>query len=239
MILTTLATNSRSDMNPVVGIKLVHPRSPSDEATVPTKKRKRTVVKNIAIKPADYARSAFKANGCDIQSMKKDAESFFVKPTQEMIDTYKPEILNAVRKNDLQKVKELYKSGTLTTNCCNKFGESLLHLSCRRGYTSIVRYLLEEVKVNANMRDDYNRTPLHDACWTTEPVFDLVDLLIQKVPHQLIMEDVRGFTPFDYVRAEHRGRWLRFLWERKAALRPLESEDDKMAVASVLSSLRS
>ena len=184
------------------------------------------VVRNdIEIKPSDYVRSGFKANGADISSIKEEAELLFIinKPTKEMMDAYTLDILNPVRQNDLEKVIDLHQSGILTMNCCNKFGESLLHLACRRGYTSIVRYLIDEVRVNVNIRDDYRRTPLHDACWTTKPVYDLVDMLIRLAPHQLLLEDIRGYTPFDYVRSEHQGKWLRFLWERKDILRPLET----------------
>jgi hypothetical protein len=213
--------------------------TPVHLASEPAKKRRRTIMKSISIKPSDYVRSAFKANGFAIDQIKKDAEAMFTTPTQEMIAAYIPEVLDAVRKNDLKKVKELHKAGILTINGCNKFGESTLHLACRRGYTDIVRYLLDEVKVDVNMRDDYYRTPLHDACWTTAPEFDLVELFLSRAPHQLLMQDVRGFTPFDYVRGEHNGKWLRFLWERKAILRPLDKPNtDDIATAFALASLR-
>ena len=203
-----------------------------------TDNRKMTIMKNVRIRPSDYVRSAFRANGADIDDVKTGTESLFIAPSQEMLDAYQPEILNAVRKNDLQKVIQLHRSGVLKNNCCNKFGESLLHLACRRGYTAIVQYLLQEVRINVNIRDDYLRTPFHDACWTTEPVFQLVDLLIRIAPHQLLMEDVRGFTPFDYVREEHQGKWLRFLWERRDLLCPLQTLEDEIMGASVLANLR-
>ena len=208
-------------------------------ATVPTKKRKQVVVNNFPIKASDYVESAFKANGFAIHTVRQDAEPMFGEPTKAMLAAYIPDVLDAIRKNDLQKVKQLHKTGVLTRNGCNKFGESLLHLACRRGLTDIVKYLLQEVNVDVNVRDDYNRNPLHDACWTVEPEFELVDLLLRKAPHQLIMEDVRGFTPFDYIRAETNGKWLRFLWERKDILRPLEKpNNEEMTTASVLASLR-
>ena len=188
---------------------------------LPPKKRKKVgvIVRNLEIKPADYVKSAFKANGFIVDDVKSEAEALFIKPSKEMLEAYKPEMLDCVRKNDIDKLKAMHKSGLLV-NCCNKFGESMLHLACRRGNTDIVRFLLEEAKVNVNIRDDYHRTPLHDACWTTEPVYELVDLLMKLAPEHMIMPDARGYTPFDYVRKEHQGKWLRFLWERRTMLHP-------------------
>ena len=140
-----------------------------------------------------------------------------------MLEAYQPEVLNCVRRNELVELQKLHKAGLLM-NCCNKFGESLLHLACRRGYTSIVRYLVEEVKVNVHIRDDYLRTPLHDACWTVQPEYELVDVLLKAAPAHMVLEDARGFTPFDYVRREHHGKWLRFLWERKDSLHPRQEK---------------
>jgi hypothetical protein len=190
------------------------------DSTGPPAKRRRVIIKNIVIKPSDYVRSAFKANGVDIEAAKSKAELNFTTPTQEMLNAYKPETLQCVRQNNIEELKQLHESGSLL-NCCNKYGESLLHLACRRSRTNIVKFLLKEAKVNVNIRDDYRRTPLHDACWTAEPNFELVEMLIREVPEHLLMEDVRGFTPFDYVRGEHSGKWLRFLWERKSILCPL------------------
>jgi ankyrin repeat protein len=180
-------------------------------------------VRNIVILPSDYVRAAFKANGVDMETVKRSAAERFIEPTQKMLDAYTKDILNSVRlKNgNLAQVQALHERGTLVVNCCNRYSESLLHLACRRGHTEIVRYLLETVQVDIHIRDDYHRTPLHDACWTIEPNYDLVDLLLRIAPEHLLLEDVRGFTPFDYVRPEHRGKWLRFLWERKDLLRPL------------------
>jgi len=208
-------------------------------STVPTKRAKKVVAKNITIKASDYVKSAFKANGFAIETVRQNAEPLFRRPTKEMLDGYKPNLLDAIRKNDLERVKLLHKTGVLTGNCCNKFGESIFHLACRRGYTDIVDYLLEGVKVDINVRDDYNRNPLHDACWTSKPEFELVDLLLRKAPHLLVLEDVRGFTPFDYIRSDTNKKWLRFLWERRAILRPLEKPgNDEINTASVLASLR-
>jgi len=113
--------------------------------------------------------------------------------------------------------------------CCNQFGESLLHLACRRGRTDMVKFLLEESRTTATtslisarqmlaFHDDYHKTPFHDACWTPTPQFALIDLLLRVAPEQVLQQDIRGHTPLDYVRREDYPQWLKFLWERKALL---------------------
>jgi len=107
--------------------------------------------------------------------------------------------------------------------CSNRFGESLMHLACRRGRTEMVRFLVEDLPGGnpsqmLSIKDDCHKTPLHDACWTPDPNFELVELILEHAPEQVLMQDVRGNTPFDYVRKEDHGLWLRFLWERRSLL---------------------
>jgi hypothetical protein len=51
----------------------------------------------------------------------------------------------------------------------------------------------------------------------------VVDMLLAAAPEHVLLKDERGFTPFDYVRRQDHGKWLRFLWERKHKLRPTNS----------------
>jgi len=185
------------------------------ETSRPIKRRK------LTIRPSDYVKAAFKANGASISEIQASAK--FSEVTQARIDAYTPEYLNAVRQQDLEMLRKMKEEGRLV-NSCNKFGESLLHLACRRSFTNVTQLLLDDANIDIDVRDDYHRTPLHDACWTCDPNLELVDLLIRKAPAHLVMEDVRGFTPFDYVRQDDWGKWLRFLWERKHLLKPLAKE---------------
>jgi hypothetical protein len=190
------------------------------------KKQRVVARRNLVIKPSDYVKSAFRVNGTCLDTRRSQLEPRFKPPTQAMIRAFTPELMNLVRQNDYEGLQILEKEGRLI-NCCNKFGESLLHLACRRGHNSIVRLLVEEANVSLYMRDDYKRTPLHDACWTAEPNFELLDWLIREAPDLLIVEDIRGFTPFDYVRKDDWGKWLRFLWERRASLHPKYDHNDQ------------
>jgi ankyrin repeat protein len=191
----------------------------------PQHKKPRTMqeISNVlhTITPSSYARAAFKANGFDTEKLQAQAISKFESPTNEMIDSHRTEVVCAVRRNDLDAIRKMHQEGTLKGNACNKFGESILHIACHRGHTALVKYMLEDMKINVqSVRDDYQRTALHDACWTTEPAFDVVDILLDVAPEHVLLKDARGFLPFDYVRKQDHGKWLRFLWERKHKLRP-------------------
>ena len=192
-----------------------------------------------------------------------DYTHYYPQPTQLDIDIHhkhSQELYDYIRcgndldgfKRRVRELKQEYYPQTATTStstqvyfrCCNKFGESLMHLACRRGRTDMVQFLIEELNATTNndtttnednnngtslaattrararqvlsIRDDYNKTPFHDACWTTTPNFELIDLLLKYVPEQLLMKDVRNKTPFDYVQQRDYAAWLRFIWERKS-----------------------
>lgn len=82
----------------------------------------------------------------------------------------------------------------------------------------MVEFLLKEVGVCVDIRDDYGRTPMHDACWSAKPNFDIMHLLLQETPKHLTLTDKRGFTPFAYTRREDSKEWVKFLHRHKALL---------------------
>lgn len=148
----------------------------------------------------------------------KFGPSRVVKPRSEDIDAYDIELVRAVRNSDVDKLKSLAESG-ISLNACNRFGESITHMACRRGDYKIVKYLVEDANVRLDCSDDYGRLPLHDALWTSQPNLDVLDVLIRHCPPNLLLaEDVRGSTPFDYARCEHLPKWTAFLQERRQLL---------------------
>lgn len=169
--------------------------------------------------PAEYVVSAFTENGFDVKEVSTIMADSYLKPTKEMVDAFTTDTIKPVRDENLAKLKELHEAGVVL-ECCNRFGESLIHMACRRGCTDIVRFLVNEANVSLKIRDDYGRTPLHDACWTSVPKFDLVEFVIQECPELLCTEDIRGHAPLNYVRKEHWGKWIDFLEQRKHMFRP-------------------
>ena len=146
----------------------------------------------------------------------------FIKPTDVELSSYDSTVVNAVRNANIEKLRSVHKEGK-SLNACNRFGESLLHMACRRGNADVVRYMVEEAKVNVAVRDDYGRTVLHDATWTASPNLDVMEILLKAVnPEMLLAEDVRGHTPFDYARKEHWSQWVEFLSDNQDKLEPQE-----------------
>lgn len=104
----------------------------------------------------------------------------------------------------------------ISLDACNRFGESLIHMACRRGDVNVVSFLLIEARIDINVRDDFGRSCLHDAAWTAEPNFAVMDALLDHAPAALLLsEDVRGHTPFHYARKEHWEAWVSYLKEKE------------------------
>jgi len=69
---------------------------------------------------------------------------------------------------------ESFFSGGTNLQCANRFGESLIHMACRRSHRDVVSFLVNEAGVSLRVRDDYGRTPFHDACWRPELDLELI-----------------------------------------------------------------
>lgn len=143
-----------------------------------------------------------------------DLENYFAEYTEEERASYGKEVISAIRSQDIPLLRELQQNGK-SLHTSNQFGESLLHMACRRGFIEVVKFLLDEGKVSLRVKDDYGRTPFHDACWTAEPNFDLMALLMEKEADLLLVKDKRGHYPFSYARRNHYEQWSNFLRERK------------------------
>lgn len=139
----------------------------------------------------------------------------FIPPiTEEELSNYDVEVVTATRDEDLDALRSLHSNGR-PLSCCNRYGESLMHMACRRGFFSIVKFLLEEANVAVRITDDCGRTPMHDALWHKDCQYETVDLLLSVDPSMLLLSDKRGHTPFAYARKEHWEVWKQFLWDRR------------------------
>lgn len=174
-----------------------------------------SIVSDTAENPVEFLKELFSRNEVTKawmeQQRQRNQEYAFSKPTPEELANYDLKVVKAVRERDLVQVKRMLQEGH-KFDACNRFGESLIHMACRRGDLKMVAFLLDDAHVDPNVCDDFGRRPLHDALWTSQPSLDVVGYLLNKVPPSMFMaEDVRGHTPFHYARREHWPIWVAFL----------------------------
>jgi Ankyrin repeats (3 copies) len=149
------------------------------------------------------------------------------KPTAFQKASYHVYLVKLVRSNDTEALRSVMQSG-ISPNPCNAFGESLVHMVCRRGDYNLLRVLLDS-GTSIQVSDDYGRTPLHDACWAAEPSFETVELIVDKDIALFHMTDSRGAVPLSYVRPEHWPLWIAFLDSKKDKWWPVKTEEDQPA----------
>ena len=153
----------------------------------------------------------------------KSLGDYFPVITEEQMARYGTQVVSLARTNDVDGLKAFFReNGRVALECYNRFGEGLLNLSCRRGFTEMTQFLLSpEVNLAVRRRDDYGRTCLHDTCWNPEPLLDICSWIMQKDPSLFLVADDRGFTPFQYARKSDWNVWRQFLFDRREYLAPL------------------
>ena len=166
-----------------------------------------------AIAPDQFLKRILSSRGYSTDMMPAMSSPYRQQPTRKQMEDYDSELVKAVRSSDLDKIRSLRNVGRSMT-ACNRFGESIVHMACRRADFDVVDFLLENTGGVWGV-DDYGRTPLHDACWRAEPRFDIVTCLLDKNLHLLRVLDVRGANPLNYVREEHWTQWCAYLFHQK------------------------
>lgn len=147
------------------------------------------------------------------QRVKQD--SYFLPYSDDHLEAYTTDKVNAVQGNDVETLRSLLKSGH-QMQASNRFGESILHTSCRRGFNDVVEFFMNEARVSPRVRDDMGRTPMHDVCWSSAaPNHEMMKMLIRAAPEMLFSKDKRGHSPFDYARREYWPNWVTFLNEHR------------------------
>ena len=66
-------------------------------------------------------------------------------------------------------------------NACNEFDDLIVHAAYHHVDSPMIVTLLE-AESSVLITDDFGRTPLHDACWTSTPSFDTIRLLLDRYP---------------------------------------------------------
>jgi Ankyrin repeats (3 copies) len=157
------------------------------------------------------------------------SSSYFPTITEEQMARYNTHVVALVRTNNVPALQDYHTThGPHALDCCNRFGEGLLNMACRRGFTEMVAFLLA-APVSVRVRDDFGRTPLHDACWHPEPQLDICRWIMQQDPSLFLVADKRGYTPFQYARQSDWPIWRKFLVENLEQVRVLGTQPEIVA----------
>jgi len=181
---------------------------------------------NEAVSPDDFMLKLVEAQyGFKFEAkLAMSLDDFFSVASEEQMAAYNNDVVSAVRNDDLDHLKRLHAGGQLM-DCFNRFGESLLNTACRRGFESIVRYLMDQPNASIRHRDDCGRTPLHDACWHPSPQLTICKWILETDPVLFFIADKRGCTAFQYARPEHWPIWRKFLLDNRESLVGLTNPD--------------
>jgi Ankyrin repeats (3 copies) len=181
--------------------------------------------KTVGVDPDAYLVQLIQAMHPDgVRVQPKEAleldNDFFPSITEPQMAAYTMEVVTATRQNQVETLREIVaKQGPHAVDCFNRFGESLLNLSCRRGFTDIVSFLVHDVGLTVRTCDDGGRTLMHDACWHAgPPLLDICTWLVEKDPSLLLIQDKRGYTAFQYARKSDWYIWRKFLFDNRHGL---------------------
>jgi Ankyrin repeats (many copies) len=174
--------------------------------------------------PQKYLESLLRSRGYSSECYEVLASGYHNRPTQLQQACYGVYTVDVVRRNDDRTLATLFELG-LHPNACNAYGESLVHLACRRGSFQALQVMIHN-NCLVQVADDYGRTPLHDLCWATQPCYQSAAIVLEIDPRLLFMKDARGATPLSYARKEHWADWIRFLEAHKEEYWPKRYNDE-------------
>merc|ERR1712072_1441988 len=163
--------------------------------------------------PQDWLDDLLGSRGHSINKFCSLDSGYYSKPTEYQEASYGIKLVQLCRASDLKGARELMDCG-LSFNPCNRFGESIIHMVCRRGNFELLQYFVMR-GCCVQVCDDFGRTPLHDACWSSEPNFELVEFLLNIDLGLLRITDCRGATPLAYVKRENWDKWKNFFTSKK------------------------
>lgn len=172
-----------------------------------------------------YSQILVKHGICPNTLKGEELSDFFIEMGEPNVTGYTMEKVSAMRSEDIEALRDMHFKGE-TLQVCNRFGESIIHSACRRGLASVLRFLVDEASVSLAVKDDYGKTPAHDACWTIKPNFEVVKIVVTTCPDLLLVADKRGSSPLDYTQKSLWSDWCTFLKDNEDILIPKQLRQD-------------
>lgn len=165
-------------------------------------------------KPEDCIRGILALAGDEDTAGLEPDESSFLLVTEERVAAHSKDMTDAARSVNMKLLKQYLRDGR-NLDACNKFGESIVHIMCRRGSLEGLSFLVEKANVSLMVRDDFGRNPMHDAMWTDKPSYEMIKFILKMSPRLLFAKDKRGSTPLAYIPRPRWTEWCNFFLENK------------------------
>lgn len=170
--------------------------------------------------PEDFLHSILKERGYTAEMAAMKETVFHRAPEPDQVAAYDKAILRAVLDEDEAALERMRVAGR-RMDACNRFGDSVLHMACRRGRAAALRFLVRATgPAGVVLSDDFGRTVLHDACWTASPRFDVASAVLDVDTRLLRTLDSRGSSPLQYVPQDQWPLWCAFFESRKEVYWP-------------------
>jgi type II secretory pathway pseudopilin PulG len=147
----------------------------------------------------------------ELTRIKSEDAGYDTMPSPLQLSSFGTQVVHAVHTNDDEMLGKLLDCG-LSPNPCNQFRDSILDLVCKRNNVSIFNCLLEHGS-DIRVVDGFGRTPLHHCAWASNFCREIAESILERDPLQIFIEDKRGQTPLEYVRANIMSDWTEFLEE--------------------------
>lgn len=109
-------------------------------------------------------------------------KNYFLEYNDSHYDSYDAESIAAIRGENLDALRTFQSTDGRTLQATNKFGESLLHMACRRSFTRVVHFLLTEAGVSPKVCDDMGCTPFTTPAGHASPTLTLWNYSSYTVP---------------------------------------------------------
>jgi hypothetical protein len=176
-----------------------------------TSRKKRVGAKSSRVEsPQDVLERILSVRGYGSNlRIKSDEANYDTMPSPLQLASFGTELVKAIHTSDCQKLSDLLGTG-LSPNPCNQFRDSIVDLVCKRANAPIFDVLLQH-GCDLRVCDGFGRTPLHHCCWASEFCPDIAEAILKQDWKQLLIEDKRGQTPLEYVRADQACDWMDFL----------------------------
>jgi hypothetical protein len=153
---------------------------------------------------------------------------YYNEPTELQVASCGSFLRAIVKSRDEMALRSFLSCG-VSSNPSDEYGESLVHLLCRRGDAVLLQIVLDNY-INSNSSNSLpneetpgkslfqvssfmGRTPLHEVCCAVKTSFAIVDMILLVDPYQLFMSDGCGYRPLDYVSRDQWEEWNLYLDE--------------------------